>query len=238
MQVPPSKQRSEDGPEYDQLFKILLIGDSGVGKSSILLRFTDDDFEEDHPATIGVDFKTKLITLDGKRVNLTIWDTAGQEKFRSLTSSYYRGTHGIILVYDVTKRVSFLSLEQWLNEVEMYSTNQDVITLLVGNKVDKSEREVSREEAAKFAKAKSMLFIECSAKTKLGIQQAFEACTKDTGYSGTLSIFSECNTCNLQYSTLHFAIFLRFARAIELCWFLLHHITEKIVRSAFSFVHT
>jgi len=174
MQVPPSKQRSEDGPEYDQLFKILLIGDSGVGKSSILLRFTDDDFEEDHPATIGVDFKTKLITLDGKRVNLTIWDTAGQEKFRSLTSSYYRGTHGIILVYDVTKRVSFLSLEQWLNEVEMYSTNQDVITLLVGNKVDKSEREVSREEAAKFAKAKSMLFIECSAKTKLGIQQAFE----------------------------------------------------------------
>jgi len=160
--------------EYDYLFKVLLIGDSGVGKSSILVRFAEDDFEEDRPCTIGVDFKTKVIDLDGKKINLTIWDTAGQEKFRSLTSSYYRGTQGIILVYDVTRRSSFASLELWLGEIELYATNRDVVKFLVGNKVDKNNREVSREEAQKFAKSKSMLFMECSAKTNLGVQQAFQ----------------------------------------------------------------
>jgi len=159
--------------EYDYLFKVLLIGDSGVGKSSILVRFAEDDFEEDRPCTIGVDFKTKVLDLDGKKINLTIWDTAGQEKFRSLTSSYYRGTQGIILVYDVTRRSSFASLELWLGEIELYATNRDVVKFLVGNKVDKNNREVSREEAQKFAKSKSMLFMECSAKTNLGVQQAF-----------------------------------------------------------------
>jgi len=164
-----------ESSEYDHLFKVLLIGDSGVGKSSILLRWVDDEFEEDHPATIGVDFKTKMMSLDSKRINLTIWDTAGQEKFRSLTSSYYRGTHGIILVYDVTKRPSFAALEHWLNEIQIYATNPDVILLLVGNKIDKqAEREVTREEGQRFARSKAMLFMECSAKTKLGIQQAFE----------------------------------------------------------------
>jgi len=163
-----------EASEYDQLFKILMIGDSGVGKSSILLRFTDDDFEEDQPCTIGVDFKTKIVNLEDKRVNLTIWDTAGQEKFRSLTSSYYRGAHGIIITYDVTRRDTFDSLSMWLKEVEVYLTDKDPITLLVGNKVDKAERQVSRDEGAKFAKKHSMLFIEASAKTKLGIQQAFE----------------------------------------------------------------
>eukprot|EP01117_Protostelium_nocturnum_P000607 TRINITY_DN106_c0_g1_i1.p1 TRINITY_DN106_c0_g1~~TRINITY_DN106_c0_g1_i1.p1 ORF type:complete len:207 (+),score=72.38 TRINITY_DN106_c0_g1_i1:94-714(+) len=166
--------KTEEGAEYDQLFKILMIGDSGVGKSSILLRFTDDDFEEDQPCTIGVDFKTKIVNLENKRINLTIWDTAGQEKFRSLTSSYYRGAHGIIITYDVTRRNTFSSLSMWLKEVEVYLTNMEPVILLIGNKVDKAQREVSREEGIKFAKEHSMLFIESSAKTKLGIQQAFE----------------------------------------------------------------
>jgi len=160
--------------EYDHLFKLLMIGDSDVGKSSILLRFTEDKYDEEHPCTIGVDFKIKLVSFAGKKINLTIWDTAGQEKFRSLTSSYYRGTQGIVLVYDVTRRESFNNLEQWLSEIEMYSSNVDVVKLLVGNKIDKENREVSREEGAAFAKQRSMLFIECSAKTRLGIQQAFE----------------------------------------------------------------
>eukprot|EP01105_Mastigella_eilhardi_P004136 TRINITY_DN1548_c0_g1_i1.p2 TRINITY_DN1548_c0_g1~~TRINITY_DN1548_c0_g1_i1.p2 ORF type:complete len:164 (+),score=47.28 TRINITY_DN1548_c0_g1_i1:83-574(+) len=125
------------GTDYDHLFKILLIGDSGVGKSSILLRFSDDSFEEDMPCTIGVDFKIKYVDHNGKCINMTIWDTAGQEKFRSLTSSYYRGTHGICLVYDVSKRESFAHLNQWLNEVELYTTNPDAIKMLIGNKVDK-----------------------------------------------------------------------------------------------------
>jgi len=159
---------------YDHLFKITIIGDSGVGKSAILVRFIDDDFEEGQPCTIGVDFKTKVLELDQKVINLSIWDTAGQEKFRSLTSSYYRGTHGIILVYDVARRNTFTAIEHWLEEVENYCTNPDVIKLLVANKIDVAEREVTKEEGMKFARKKAMLYIECSAKTKVGIQQTFE----------------------------------------------------------------
>eukprot|EP01118_Nematostelium_gracile_P000616 TRINITY_DN1066_c0_g4_i1.p1 TRINITY_DN1066_c0_g4~~TRINITY_DN1066_c0_g4_i1.p1 ORF type:complete len:219 (+),score=66.32 TRINITY_DN1066_c0_g4_i1:38-658(+) len=164
----------ETPKEYDHLFKITIIGDSGVGKSSILLRFTDDNFDEGHPCTIGVDFKTQVMELSGKTINLSIWDTAGQEKFRSLTSSYYRGTQGIILVYDVTKRTSFSSIEHWLEEVENYATNADVIKLLVANKIDLPDREVSKEEGIRFARKKSMIYIETSAKTKMGIQQTFQ----------------------------------------------------------------
>eukprot|EP01087_Luapelamoeba_hula_P023463 TRINITY_DN862_c0_g1_i3.p1 TRINITY_DN862_c0_g1~~TRINITY_DN862_c0_g1_i3.p1 ORF type:complete len:175 (+),score=30.47 TRINITY_DN862_c0_g1_i3:99-623(+) len=165
---------TEERKNYDHLFKLLIIGDSATGKSSILLRFTDDEFDEDHPCTIGVDFKVKLMDFGDKRINLTIWDTAGQEKFRALTSSYYRGTQGIILVYDVTNRASFQHLNDWLGEIDMYCNNSDVVKLLVGNKIDKEKREVSREEGAAFAQSKAMVFIECSAKTKLGIHQAFE----------------------------------------------------------------
>jgi len=157
------------------LGKLLLIGDSNVGKSSILLRFTDDDFEEDHPCTIGVDFKVKLMLWNDKKVGLSIWDTAGQEKFRSLTSSYYRGTQGIILVFDVTDRSSFEHLDKWISEVDTYSTSDNVVKLLVGNKIDKEKsREVKRDEATRFAREREMMYLECSAKTRHGIQQAFE----------------------------------------------------------------
>eukprot|EP00899_Mesostigma_viride_P017262 jgi/Mesvir1/25537/Mv01783-RA.1 len=123
-----------------------------------------------------VDFKLKMLTLDGKRLKLTVWDTAGQERFRTLTSSYYRGAQGIILVYDVTKRESFNHLKEiWLQECEMYSTNPDCVKMLVGNKVDKeSERQVTREEGAAFARSQACLFLECSAKTRVNVQQAFE----------------------------------------------------------------
>mmetsp|Transcript_2054 Transcript_2054/g.4765 ORF Transcript_2054/g.4765 Transcript_2054/m.4765 type:complete len:205 (+) Transcript_2054:252-866(+) len=165
---------SSTTPPADQTFKLLIIGDSGVGKSSILLRFTDDEFEEDHPCTIGVDFKIKPMTFQGQSINLTIWDTAGQEKFRSLTSSYYRGTHGIVLVYDVSVRESFQHLSTWLEEVDVFATNPNVVKLLVGNKIDKADRAVSEEEAHAFARQHAMVYIECSAKTKKGIQQTFE----------------------------------------------------------------
>jgi len=107
---------------YDHIFKILLIGDAGVGKSSILLRFTDDAFEEHLASTIGVDFKVKTLHMRGKTLKLTIWDTAGQERFRTLTSSYYRGCHGIILVFDVNDRPSFEHLRTWLDEFELCAT--------------------------------------------------------------------------------------------------------------------
>ena len=132
---------------YDHIFKILLIGDAGVGKSSILLRFTDDAFEEHLASTIGVDFKVKTVTIGGSTVKLTIWDTAGQERFRTLTSSYYRGCHGVILTYDVNDRQTFTNLKQWLEEGDMYSTSQSSAKMLVGNKIDVGAREVSVEEA-------------------------------------------------------------------------------------------
>eukprot|EP00128_Syssomonas_multiformis_P011043 Colp12_sorted_trinity150504_noHs@4149 len=154
-------------------FKLLLIGDSGIGKSSLLLRFTENTFDEELAATIGVDFKIKTVNVSGKSIQLTIWDTAGQERFRTLTSSYYRGAHGVILVYDVSKRESFEHIQQWLSELEVYATSSEVVTMLVGNKID-LDREVTRDEGLEFAQKHSMMFIECSAKTKVGVTQAFE----------------------------------------------------------------
>ncbi|KAM7262745.1 hypothetical protein ACFE04_000428 [Oxalis oulophora] len=163
---------------FDYSFKILLIGDSGVGKSSILLSFISDSVYELSP-TIGVDFKIKHLTIGGKRLKLTIWDTAGQERFGTLISSYYRGSHGIILVYDVTRRETFTSLsDSWAREIDLHSTNRDCIKVLVGNKVDKgNERAVSREEGLALAKELKCSFLECSAKTKASVQQCFKELT-------------------------------------------------------------
>ncbi|KAJ1418926.1 Small GTPase superfamily [Sesbania bispinosa] len=160
---------------YDLSFKILLIGDSGVGKSSLLVSFISSSVEDLSP-TIGVDFKIKMLTVGGKKLKLTIWDTAGQERFRTLTSSYYRGAQGIILVYDVTRRETFTNLsEVWSKELELYSTNQDCVKMLVGNKVDRdSERAVSREEGLALAKELGCLLLECSAKTRENVEQCFE----------------------------------------------------------------
>ncbi|KAG8479880.1 hypothetical protein CXB51_029506 [Gossypium anomalum] len=170
-----SSSEQQSSGNYDFSFKILLIGDSGVGKSSLLVSFISASSHDSAP-TIGVDFKIKLLTVGGKRLKLTIWDTAGQERFRTLTSSYYRGAHGIILVYDVTRRETFTNLSDlWAKEVELYSTNQDCVKMLVGNKVDReSERAVSKEEGIELAKELGCSFIECSAKTRQNVQQCFE----------------------------------------------------------------
>lgn len=164
------------GGEFDHLFKIFLIGDSGVGKSSLLVRFTADTFDDLSP-TIGVDFKVKMMTLGGKKLKLTIWDTAGQERFRTLTSSYYRGAQGIILVYDVSRRATFTNLSDiWLKEVDRYSTNPDCIKMLIGNKVDLEEHErvVTKKEGIAFARQHGCLFLEASAKTSVNVQRCFD----------------------------------------------------------------
>ncbi|KAL4575249.1 hypothetical protein LXL04_022091 [Taraxacum kok-saghyz] len=174
-------KRSQISPtSYDYSFKILVIGDSGVGKSSLLLSFvSSQDQLQDVSPTIGVDFKMKIITIEGKRLKLTIWDTAGQERFGTLTSSYYRGAHGIILVYDVTRRETFTNLSEiWAREVELYSTNPDCVKILVGNKVDRDvERAVTVEEGIALAKKHSCLFYECSARTRANVQQCFKDLT-------------------------------------------------------------
>ena len=159
--------------EYDYLFKLLLIGDSGVGKSCLLLRFADDTYTESYISTIGVDFKIRTIELDGKTIKLQIWDTAGQERFRTITSSYYRGAHGIIVVFDVTDQESFNNVKQWLHEIDRYAC-ANVKKLLVGNKCDlASKRAVPTEQAAEFAESLGVEYLETSAKSALNVEKAF-----------------------------------------------------------------
>jgi Ras-related protein Rab-18 len=161
--------------QYDHLLKILLVGDSNVGKTSLLLRFTIDDFKENIRSTVGVDLKVKLVTINGKKLKVTLWDTAGQERFRTLTSAYYRGAHGIILVYSISERETFTNLRRWIEEVDAYSTNENAVRMLVGNKSDQEQdRQVSKDEGIALAREMGMLFIEASAKTKEGVSFAFE----------------------------------------------------------------
>jgi len=160
-------------PEYDYLFKLLLIGDSGVGKSCLLLRFADDTYTESYISTIGVDFKIRTIELDGKTIKLQIWDTAGQERFRTITSSYYRGAHGIIVVYDITDQESFNNVKQWLQEIDRYAC-ENVNKLLVGNKCDLSaKRAVETNTAKEYADQLGIPFLETSAKSSTNVEQAF-----------------------------------------------------------------
>jgi len=166
-------RRAKMNPDYDYLFKLLLIGDSGVGKSCLLLRFADDTYTESHISTIGVDFKIRTVELDGKVIKLQIWDTAGQERFRTITSSYYRGAHGIIVVYDVTDEESFNNVKTWLNEINRYA-NENVNKLLVGNKSDLTSKKVVDHATAKaFADEIGIPFLETSAKSAENVEQAF-----------------------------------------------------------------
>ncbi|KAF5350066.1 hypothetical protein D9756_009070 [Leucocoprinus leucothites] len=155
--------------------KLLLIGNSSVGKSSLLLRFSDEQWlpEDESSATIGVDFRVHKMEVKGKRVKLSIWDTAGQERFRTITSSYYRGAQGIILVYDVSNRETFDALPRWYSELETY-VSSSVVKILVGNKVDKEfSRQVTVGEGQQFAERMNSLFIEASAKTAVGVTEVF-----------------------------------------------------------------
>ena len=159
--------------EYDYLFKVLLIGDSGVGKSALLTRFTDRTFTESYMITIGVDFKIQTIKLDDKIIKLQLWDTAGQERFRTITSAYYRGANGIIIVFDLSDKETFDHVKIWMAEIENYSN--DVKLMLIGNKndIEGSKRQVSYEDAKEFADKLGISYIETSAKTSINVKEAF-----------------------------------------------------------------
>jgi len=162
-------------PSYDHLFKLLLIGDSGVGKTCLLLRYADDTYAEGHSATIGVDFKVKSLNVGPSRVRLQLWDTAGQERFRTITSSYYRRAQGIAAVYDVTDRPSFEHVRPWLQEIEKYAAG-GLSTLIIGNKADlTSKRVVSQEEGAALAESLGISFVETSARNASNVESAFQA---------------------------------------------------------------
>jgi Ras-related protein Rab-2A len=158
---------------YAYLFKYIIIGDTGVGKSCLLLQFTDKRFQPVHDLTIGVEFGARMITIDGKQMKLQIWDTAGQESFRSITRSYYRGAAGALLVYDITQRHTFNHLTSWLEDARQHSTSTMVI-MLIGNKCDLyARREVQKEEGEAFAREHGLIFMETSAKTAANVEEAF-----------------------------------------------------------------
>lgn len=171
------ESRSSQSIKYDYLVKVKTVGDSNVGKSSIVVRFVDDTFSGQMAPTIGVEYKSKIFEVYGKRVKATIWDTAGAERYRTITSNYYRGSHAIIFVYDVTERKSFDNIETfWLKEVKEYFPNtQEIVMLLVGNKIDNIyNRAVTEQEGEELARKHGMMFIETSAKEKIGVNEAFE----------------------------------------------------------------
>ncbi|XP_037091858.1 ras-related protein Rab-43-like isoform X2 [Pollicipes pollicipes] len=159
--------------QFDFLFKVVLIGDCGVGKTCLVTRFKSGHFVERHASTIGVDFSMKTIVVDNKKVKLQIWDTAGQERFRTITQSYYRSAHGVIIVYDVTKRSSFTSVRRWMDEVRRYTT-PNVAVVLLGNKCD-MEKDVRSEETEALMDSypEIFAFIETSAKENRKIDEPF-----------------------------------------------------------------
>lgn len=159
--------------QYDLLFKLLLIGDSGVGKTCILYRFSDDAFNTTFISTIGIDFKIKTIELKGKKIKLQIWDTAGQERFHTITTSYYRGAMGIMLVYDITNPKSFDNIAKWLRNIDQHAS-EDVERMLLGNKCDMADkRMVSKERGEQIAREHSIRFLETSAKANINVDKAF-----------------------------------------------------------------
>ncbi|ODV93661.1 hypothetical protein PACTADRAFT_51432 [Pachysolen tannophilus NRRL Y-2460] len=164
--------------DYEYLFKIVLIGNSSVGKSNLLSRFTRDEFNLETKATIGVEFATRTIEIDGKRVKAQIWDTAGQERYRAITSAYYRGAVGALVVYDISNSESYESVSRWLKELKEHA-DANIVIELVGNKSDLDHlRAVPTEEARNFATENQLLFTEASALNTENVDLSFHQLLK------------------------------------------------------------
>ncbi|XP_059836137.1 ras-related protein Rab-13 [Hypanus sabinus] len=164
---------------YDYLFKLLLIGDSGVGKTCLIIRFADDNFNSTYISTIGIDFKIKTIDVGGKKIKLQVWDTAGQERFKTITTAYYRGAMGIILVYDITDEKSFENIQNWMKSIKE-NASATVERMLLGNKCDmEGKRKVPKDKAEKLAKDHGIRFFETSAKSSLNVEEAFQTLAQD-----------------------------------------------------------
>ncbi|EAR96030.1 Ras family small GTPase (macronuclear) [Tetrahymena thermophila SB210] len=171
-------QRPKD-TEYDWIFKLLIIGDSGVGKTNLLLRFCDDKFATSHLATMGIDFKSKKIEIDGKKIKLQVWDTAGQERFRQITQNYYKGAMGVIMTYSINDKESFRNIEVWMKQIRQQAS-VNIAKLLVGNKCDmESERQVTFEEGKSLADTFGIKFFETSAKSDINVTEAFFTICKE-----------------------------------------------------------
>ncbi|RHZ52762.1 hypothetical protein Glove_457g89 [Diversispora epigaea] len=181
---------------YDYIIKYIIIGDTGVGKSCLLLQFTDKRFQPAHDLTIGVEFGARFVDVEGKKIKLQIWDTAGQESFRSITRSYYRGAAGALLVYDITRRETFDHLLIWLDDARQHS-NSNTTIMLIGNKSDlESKRAVSYAEGEAFARQHGLFFMETSAKTAENVEDAYVDTAKDIYEKIKQGVFDVTNEAN------------------------------------------
>ena len=160
-------------------FKILTIGESGVGKTCVLRRFVENKFLKNHLATIGIDFKTKTLNINNQEIKLKIWDTAGQERFRNITTQYYKGADGIVLVYDVTDEASYEKIRDWMEQILANTQQEDIGLVLLGNKCDMEPRNVTEEMGKKMAEELKVSYFETSALNGIGIKEAFEQLTRD-----------------------------------------------------------
>jgi Ras-related protein Rab-11A len=166
---------TEDEDNYDYIYKIVLVGDSGVGKTNLLLRYLKNKFDQNSKATVGVEFGSKNITIDNSIVKAQVWDTAGQERYRSITSAYYKGSHGALVVYDVTKIESFNNIDKWISDLRN-NTNEKLVIMLIGNKVDlDKERTVKSEEGQEKSNENEVAYIETSALDSRNVEKAFES---------------------------------------------------------------
>lgn len=186
---------------YEHLFKVILIGDWGVGKSNIILRITQDAFDPDSRTTIGVEFSQKVVDINNRKTIIQIWDTAGQDRYKAITSAYYRAAVGAILVYDISKRTSFESLNTWVNEIYT-NTAESITVMLLGNKLDlTSERIISTEEGQSFAKRYNFLFAEVSALSGQNVQESFDKMVKKVHSNlGNTILDSKRSTSKLSFT--------------------------------------
>ena len=165
--------------DSSKTFKILTIGESGVGKTCILRRFVENKFLKNHLATIGIDFKTKTLNINNQEIKLKIWDTAGQERFRNITTQYYKGADGIVLIYDVTDDASYEKIRDWMAQILSNTKREDIGLVLLGNKCDMEPRAVTEEQGNKMAEELQVSYFETSALTGQGINEAFNELTRD-----------------------------------------------------------
>jgi Ras-related protein Rab-1A len=187
----------EFSSNYDYLFKCLFVGDSGTGKSSIVLRFADDTFLPNYISTIGIDFKITTINLNDKKIKVQIWDTAGQERFRTITNSYYRGAHIIFVCYDITDRSSFKNLNVWLYEIQRFATPNAKI-IICGTKLDfENKRKISYEEAKNYSDYKNFLYFEISSKDNIGLIEMFNFII-DLKIKDKLALLNNNNNYNIE----------------------------------------
>ncbi|GFW01357.1 ras-related protein Rab-14 [Trichonephila clavipes] len=191
------------GPyNYSYIFKYIIIGDMGVGKSCLLHQFTEKKFMADCPHTIGVEFGTRIIEVCGQKIKLQIWDTAGQERFRAVTRSYYRGAAGALMVYDITRRSTYNHLSSWLTDARNL-TNPNTVIFLIGNKCDlDAQRDVTYEEAKQFADENGLMFVEASAKTGENVEEAFLETAKKIYQNiqdGSLDLNAAESVCRKRY---------------------------------------